>query len=303
MRSGGLIELKRGGPRGLFLVHDGEGETLVYLNFARCMPDGLAVFAIEPHRIGRVPLAHGTIEDMAAFYIEQVRKKQPHGPYLLGGLCAGGIIAYEMASQLVSAGETVELVALLETAAPKASERPGRIREQRLGRLRQAVAHAQSGEVAPFKRAGVVSGVVSRKLLHALLWEIMQRAKQWWARARYCLLRKVLMHELAWPKLIPELSVRQIYECAQARYTPKPLSISSVVLVRARAGEGDDTPNRDVYTDETFGWNTVAESLFVVDVDGGHSTMLEQRFVASLAQALLPYLQPNVGSMAERSSQ
>ena len=30
------------------------------------------------------------------------------GPYMLGGLCAGGVIAYEMASQLKSTGETVQ---------------------------------------------------------------------------------------------------------------------------------------------------------------------------------------------------
>jgi thioesterase domain-containing protein len=120
MRSGALIELKRGGPRRLYLVHDGEGETLIYLNLARRMPDDLAVLAIEPHRITRVPLAHATIEEMAAFHINELRKTQLHGPYLLGGLCAGGVIAYEMAAQLVQAGESIALLALLETVTPKA---------------------------------------------------------------------------------------------------------------------------------------------------------------------------------------
>jgi len=296
LRSGALIELRRGGPRKLFLVHDGEGETLLYLNLARRMPDDLAVFAVEPRRIARVPLAHTTIEDMAAFYIEQVRKKQPHGPYLLGGMCAGGVIAYEMASQLVRAGESVELVALLETATPKAPERPRRIKEQRLGRLKQALAHAKESERA-LKCILVAGRAISRKLLNALLWEIMQRGNQLWVHVRYCLLRELLTRELAWPRFVPELSVRQIYDSAQARYAPKPLSISSVVLVRAQAGEGDDTPHRDVYADETFGWNTVTHGLTVVDVDGGHSTMLAERFVDSVAQALLPYLQQNAGSI------
>src|SRR5271163_3667415 len=146
MRSGALIELRHGGPRNLFLVHDGEGDTLLYLNFARRMPDDLAVFAIEPRRLARVPLAHASIEDMAAFYVEEVRKKQPSGPYLLGGLCAGGVIAYEMASQLVRSGETVELVAMLDAVVPGIQERPGRKTEQRLERLKGAVAHGQRSE-------------------------------------------------------------------------------------------------------------------------------------------------------------
>ena len=49
--SGVLTEIRRGGPRNLFLVHDGEGEILLYLNLARRMPDDLAVFGIEPRRL------------------------------------------------------------------------------------------------------------------------------------------------------------------------------------------------------------------------------------------------------------
>jgi acyl transferase domain-containing protein len=251
-----VLELRHGGPRSLFFVHDGEGETLLYLNLARCMPEDVGVYAIEPRRLARVPLAHVTIEKMAAFYIKEVREKQPHGPYLLAGLCAGGVIAYEMACQLVSAGEEVELLALLEAAMPNASERPRLIAEQRRNRLKQAVADATEGETAPFKRALMIAGAIAQKLMHAPMWEISQLFKQGWALARFRLLREVLTRELAWPRLIPELSVRQIYDRAQARYAPKPLSIPAIVLVRARAGEGGDTPYREIYADETFGWKS-----------------------------------------------
>ncbi len=300
MRSGALIELRPGGPRQLFLVHDGEGETLLYLSLARRMPDDLGVFAIEPRRLAGVPLAHASMEEMAAFYIEAVRTQQPQGPYLLGGLCAGGVIAYEMASQLVRAGESVELVALLEAALPEAAERPGRITEQRAGRLKQAIAEAQASKVTAVKRVIVVGWVVSRKVRNALLWEISQRCNRWWIRVRFRLLRKVLARERAWPKFVPSLSVRQIYDSIQARYTPRPLSISSVVVVRAQTGEGDDEPYRKIYVDETFGWNSVVHGVSVIDVDGGHSSMLQERFVDSLAKTLLPYLQQNIGPVSER---
>src|SRR5271168_3555367 len=108
--SSALIELKRGGPRNFFLVHGGDGDPLFYSSLARRMPDVLAVFGIEPRSIPGVPIAHTRIEDMARFYVDEMRKKQPDGPYLLGGLCVGGVIAYEMALQLSSAGESVELL-------------------------------------------------------------------------------------------------------------------------------------------------------------------------------------------------
>ena len=76
-----------------------------------------------------VPLAHTSIEDMASFYISEVRKKEPYGPYLLGGMCAGGVIAYEMASQLVRSGESVELVAVLDAVLPGTQKKPGALRK------------------------------------------------------------------------------------------------------------------------------------------------------------------------------
>src|SRR5262249_18322529 len=51
-----IAELRQGSPRSFFFVHDGEGETLLYLNLARRMPGDLGVYAIEPRRLARVPL-------------------------------------------------------------------------------------------------------------------------------------------------------------------------------------------------------------------------------------------------------
>lgn len=54
-----------------------------------------------------------TIEKMAATYIEELRAIQPEGPYRVGGFCNGGLLAYEIASQLHEAGQQVELLALI----------------------------------------------------------------------------------------------------------------------------------------------------------------------------------------------
>ena len=58
-----------------------------------------------------------TVESMAQRYLSFVRDEQPHGPYLLGGHCNGGLIALEMAQQLQAQGEDVRLVVLTETVA------------------------------------------------------------------------------------------------------------------------------------------------------------------------------------------
>ena len=226
---------------------------------------------------------------MAAFYVEQVRNMQPLGPYLLGGLCAGGVIAYEMALQLLHAGEIVELVALLDAAKPQAPKRRWRVTKQRFGRLKQALADARKKQRSTIGQTRSVVTIASRKFVNALAWEIMQHGEQWWVRVRFYILRQLLARQLPWPGFTPELSSRQIYESAEARYVPKPLCGASVVLVRARHHTcfSNDTPYREIYADETLGWGGITQGLAFIDADGGHGTMLHEPFVKSLAEALL----------------
>lgn len=63
------------------------------------------------------------VEDMAARYVAEMRQFQPHGPYLLGGYCFGGTVAYEMAQQLHAQGERVDLLAMFDNVAPKTGYR------------------------------------------------------------------------------------------------------------------------------------------------------------------------------------
>jgi thioesterase domain-containing protein len=47
---------------------------------------------------------HPRVEDLAAWYVAEVRAVQPEGPYFLGGLSFGGIVLFEMAQQLCAVG-------------------------------------------------------------------------------------------------------------------------------------------------------------------------------------------------------
>jgi FkbH-like protein len=283
-----LVELKPGGERHFFLIHDGDGETLLYRNLARRMPEHVSVFGIEPRRLTGVPLAHTRIEDMAKFYINEMRNRQPRGPYLLGGLCAGGVIAYEMASQLKSAGEAVQLVALFDAAKPRARKRVGRISKQRAKRLEALFAGIRGEHGISVPRLYASFKAASAKLMNALAWEVSSRAKRLTTRVRFRVLQRMLQGGHAWPSTVPELTVREIYDSAEAHYSPKALSDAGIMLLRAQSGDSDDQPYREVYADETFEWRSVAKDIAVVDVKGGHSSMLQEPFVESLVKALTP---------------
>lgn len=55
-----------------------------------------------------------SLEQMAAAHVASVRAVAPHGPYILGGWCAGGLLSFEMARQLTAAGERVEHLLMLD---------------------------------------------------------------------------------------------------------------------------------------------------------------------------------------------
>jgi thioesterase domain-containing protein len=61
------------------------------------------------------------VEDLAADYVAAVRTVQPEGPYFLGGLSLGGLVAFEMAQQLCASGQEVALLALFDTPVPGAN--------------------------------------------------------------------------------------------------------------------------------------------------------------------------------------
>ncbi|MDH3592001.1 MAG: thioesterase domain-containing protein, partial [Planctomycetota bacterium] len=63
------------------------------------------------------------VRAMAGHYLEAVREARPHGPYLLGGYCMGGLVALEMARRLQAQGETVALLAVLDTPWPRMADR------------------------------------------------------------------------------------------------------------------------------------------------------------------------------------
>jgi thioesterase domain-containing protein/acyl carrier protein len=75
-------------------------------------------YGIQPRTPETGLVVHTEIEAMAAEYVQAIRSAQPAGPYFLGGWSMGGVIAFEMAQQLQEQGETIGLLALIDTPAP-----------------------------------------------------------------------------------------------------------------------------------------------------------------------------------------
>ncbi len=190
-QSSSIVPLRTGGQENLFLVHDGLGETLLYLNLASRLPSHVSVFGIEPRRLPKIPLAHASMDDMAAYYVQQMRSVQPSGPYRLGGMCAGGVIAYAMAVHLRSLGESVEIVAILDGATPQAQQHNGRVAARRTARLRTLLqGDDASGSV--WKTRLMLASAILSKTWNALRYESCARLERVSVHLKFRLLQTLL---------------------------------------------------------------------------------------------------------------
>ncbi|RKH50279.1 non-ribosomal peptide synthetase [Corallococcus llansteffanensis] len=113
-----LVQLQAGtGGRPFFCVHAVGGNVVPYAELARALGPEQPFYALQARGLDGAESPCESIPEMAALYVKAVRAVQPRGPYLLGGWSMGGSIAWEMAHQLRREGETVALLALLDTSA------------------------------------------------------------------------------------------------------------------------------------------------------------------------------------------
>ena len=60
-----------------------------------------------------------TLSSIVQNHFKEIRQVQKKGPYYLGGYCVGGVIAFEIAQELVRIGEQVSLLFLLDPSEPQ----------------------------------------------------------------------------------------------------------------------------------------------------------------------------------------
>ena len=107
-------------PRGvlppLYCVHQHTGHLFCYRHLVAHLGPEQPAFGLAPPGLDGMETPIDRIEHLAAHYLGAIRARQARGPYHLLGYCFGGIVAFEMAHQLLAQGEEVALLAMIETA-------------------------------------------------------------------------------------------------------------------------------------------------------------------------------------------
>ncbi|WP_430014746.1 amino acid adenylation domain-containing protein [Microcystis protocystis FBCC-A270] len=101
-----------------FAVHPIGGNVLCYADLARNLGTKQPFYGLQSLGLSELEKTVASIEEMAMIYIEAIQTVQASGPYYLGGWSMGGVIAFEIAQQLLTQGQEVALLALIDSYSP-----------------------------------------------------------------------------------------------------------------------------------------------------------------------------------------
>ncbi len=218
------------------------------------------IYGVEaPESCGNENCETLDLPQRAAACLMALRELQPEGPYLLGGWSLGGILAYEMARQLIEAGEKVAHLILIDSYAPALLAELG----------------GSGGEFGPD-----ILTVFARDLIGRVGTEPLRRDDGRDVRSIEDLYR------------VPELSARLAgvdQERLRSRfavfrtnmlmaeaYRPEPCSVAAKIYVAAQG-----------HPDRTRGWSGLAiGGLSIEDLPGDHYALLAEPAVERLAASL-----------------
>ena len=110
-----LVAIRGEGRRPpLFFAHTILGDVLFVREFLAYFPADQPLYAIEARGLDGEDEPHTSFAEMAADFVQLIRRVQPRGPYFLAGLCDGSLTAVEIGRILRAAGEEVAFIGLID---------------------------------------------------------------------------------------------------------------------------------------------------------------------------------------------
>lgn len=250
-RASALAVIKRSGSHArppLFLAPPGRGHVMGFYVLGRHSDPDLPIYAFQQRGLDGTAPPYTSLAAMVTDFIELMRRAQPEGPYYLGGRSFGGLVAYEMARQLVAQGQTVACMLLFDTTFPTGLK------------IDDAESLESLWDAAP-------------RLLRAL----RHPPREWGARVRV-LLALVKKRIIEAARHDPEPGIARANRRLFQTYTVEPYA-GLVVYIRALESDVDD--------DRVERWRGMCTGRFDVHtVPGDHDAMFNEPGVAEFARLI-----------------
>jgi amino acid adenylation domain-containing protein len=261
-----LVAIQPNGSRPpLFCVHAAGANVLIYRPLARHLGPDQPVYALQAQGLDGQNKPYVRIEDMAAYYIKEMRVLQPQGPYHLLGASFGGLVIFEMAQQLIAQGKEVALMAMLNTNCPVYST---------LQRMRSHVGHFKQQGPKTYAR-NVIRGIkrrISKTVMPANGDVVADRE---------------LLQVLEGRPDADDPLMKTVVAILQAEkdYVPSGIYPGKITLFWANDA-------KQTFEDNRLGWRRLAAGgLEVHKIPGNHTSIREEPNVAVLVNELKPCLE------------
>lgn len=263
------IQLKGTGAP-IFCLAGKGGNPLRFRMLAELIGTSNPIYFLQSRGLdGKVRPFH-KVPDIAADYLNEIKRIAPTGPYHLIGSSFGGLVAYEIASRLPI--KEVGVIALLDTFGP--------------GYMRQK--QKASSQISKFSR-------YIRKHLRLVLFTDQNSRKEYF---RYykdflpTLVKKLRKKNISqtnseWGNNLPEelLKIEQANLAAARRYQP-PAYPGKIILFRAKHQAADKAH------DHTLGWGkTSIGNLIIHEVNSHHGDILFHPAIQEVYNHLKPLLE------------
>ena len=260
-----------------FCVHSLGTNLVSYAQLARQIGLDQPFYGLQPIGLDGRESPHTRVEDMAAHYLREIRAIQPEGPYHLGGVCLGGVVAFEMAQQLRATGQQVGFLLLIDAGFPG---RPKHMRER--------------------VQSNGLTALVDYYLGDVLLRSPKEKLAYLATRFKNLLRRSV--------RACLRLSKSLTFQTSRGEGTNLEQFIQRVKQANAQAGDSylpqhypgkvtlfwcSDTPLR-AYRDRRLAWSQVAGGgLEVHAIPGNHLSMVDYPHVMAMGEELRACLSKN----------
>ncbi|KTC25873.1 hypothetical protein AO391_06610 [Pseudomonas marginalis ICMP 9505] len=273
----GLVTVRRGGSQTpLFLVHEFSGLDVYFPALAQHIDAQIPVYGLPGLAWGEPQLR--SMECLATRHIALMRSVQPHGPYRVAGWSFGGVLAYEIAAQLLGMDEAVEFVGLIDTHVPRLVDQ---------GKARWSAANAHSLHLLELCSAFCAAQPPLDPQAPATLATLEREVAQLdfdslWQRCRDARLLQPQLAALPREALFAYLDREVAHGHAQAHYTVCPLTVPVHLFT---AEQRTDEASR---SSATLGWDQVVPATLLqrIDVPGDHQSMMQAPHIQALGQAI-----------------